>query len=266
MLVVVITGSVLLLIRTYHRQRAEMAIPEAVTARMSSGTAEGFAKVGTGMKDFFIWLFNWRGLIAEKQEDAMQIAQLTAQNDLLEQQAKEYGTLLKTVEYQSGLPMRTVCARIIAREPGSWLREFTVNVGTKDGVEKDMVVIAQKGLVGRILRAEETSSVVLTIVDPQSSVAIALERSGDDGIMKGTTDSGAESPLCHLEYLPFDVDIAPGDRVLTSGLGGIYPKGLTVGTVTEASVAVKSDSYALVMPEVDFGHLDYVLILTGEGN
>lgn len=255
--------SVTLLVQTYGRQRQSQIIPEKVAAQLGQGATEGFAGAASGVKDFFIWLVNWRELARENQNYVQEIAQLKAERDLLEEQVAANAEVQGILNYQTQLKTQSVYARVIARENGSWLEQFTINRGAADGVAVDMVVVNEDGLVGRILEVGETYAKVVTIVDPRSSVSIMLQRSRDEGVLKGNQDAGAGKPQCTLEYLPFNADMVPGDKVVTSDLGGVFPRGLTVGTIVEAASAKNSGQYALVEPAVDFGQISHVLILTG---
>lgn len=255
--------SVTLLVQTYGRQRQSQMIPEKVAAQLGQGATEGFAGAASGVKDFFIWLVNWREMARENQNYIQQIAQLTAERDLLEEQLAENREAGNILAYQEKLDTASVYARVIARENGSWLEQFTINRGSQDGIAENMVVVNEHGLVGRILEVGESYAKVMTIVDPRSSISIMLQRSRDEGVLKGTQDAGASSPLCTLEYLPFNADMVPGDKVVTSDLGGVFPRGLTVGTIVEAASAKNSGQYALVEPAVDFGQISHVLVLTG---
>jgi rod shape-determining protein MreC len=252
-----------LLVQTYGRQRESQMLPEKVAASIGQGTTEGFSAVTSAVKDFFTWLIHWRELANENQQAQMEIAQLTTERDLLTQQVAEYEQIQAILGYQQTLTdMKTVYAKVIAKEPGSWIDQFTINKGSADGIAKDMVVVNDQGLVGRVTEAAEHQATVVTIVDPRSSISIMLERSRDEGIFKGAQDTTQSAPLCSLEYLPFNADMVPGDRVVTSNLGGVFPKGILVGTVVESASAKNSGQYAVVEPAVDFGHISHVLVLT----
>lgn len=129
LMMVALALSVVLLVQTYGRQRQSQLIPEKVAARLGQGATEGFAGAASGVKDFFIWLVNWREMARENQANAQQIAQLTAERDMLAQQLAESGEVASLTEYQKTLDMESVYAKVIAKEPGSWIEQFTVNPG-----------------------------------------------------------------------------------------------------------------------------------------
>ncbi|MEG0934658.1 MAG: rod shape-determining protein MreC [Clostridia bacterium] len=158
--------------------------------------------------------------------------------------------------------MKPVYARVIARDPGVWFNTFSINRGTKDGVNVNMSVITGDGLVGRVYEVGLTYAKVLSVIDSRSAVACLIERTRDNGVMRGQISSTSPTAECNMYYLPVVNDIMPGDVVLTSGVDTLYPKGLTVGTVASVSrQSDLSDQYIVVLPAVDFQHVEEVLVL-----
>jgi rod shape-determining protein MreC len=154
-----------------------------------------------------------------------------------------------------------VTAMVVARDPGTWTSVIIVNKGTNDGITKDMPVVTQQGLVGNVVQAYATSAKIQLILDPRSAVGALNQRSESRvaGIVEG---SGTNHNAPRLLNLARDADIVPGDTVVTSGFGGIYPKGLAVGEVLD----VVNDEggllkYAILKPAVDFDKLEEVFIL-----
>jgi rod shape-determining protein MreC len=121
-------------------------------------------------------------------------------------------------------------AEVFARDPGRWFQLLWINKGSDDGVEKDMIAVTPSGVVGRVYRVLSDSSSVILVTDVNSSVAVRLQSSRAEGILEG---KGAT--ICFLKYIPAEVEVAPGDRVITSGLDGIFPEGLPVGYVRRVS-------------------------------
>ncbi len=154
-----------------------------------------------------------------------------------------------------------VTAMVIARDPGTWTSVIIVNKGTNDGITKDMPVVTPQGLVGNVVQAYATSAKIQLILDPRSAVGALNQRSESRvaGIVEG---SGTNHNAPRLLNLARDADIVAGDTVVTSGFGGIYPKGLVVGEVLD----VVNDEggllkYAVLKPAVDFDKLEEVFIL-----
>ncbi|MBO4868602.1 MAG: rod shape-determining protein MreC [Clostridia bacterium] len=152
---------------------------------------------------------------------------------------------------------------VIGREDGNYMTVFTLGKGKKNGIERDMPIIASNnGLIGRITDAGETWAKADSIIDMGSSVGAFVERSRASGIVVGEYELGLKG-LCKLSYLQSDADIEVGDRILTSGVGSVYPRGLIIGTVTE----VKYDEglrtkYAIIKPYAQISGLSSVMVVT----
>ena len=195
--------------------------------------------------------------------------QLKAQNDelilrsLLYDEVVEENAQLRALlgEYETRQEMNPVLARVIASETGNYFSTFTVNKGRRDGVDTQMAVITSDGLVGYVYEVFDTTSKVITVIDDQASLAALIESSRDQGAVKGTLGSSGE-PLCRMYYLSADSVPRPGDRVITSGVGVSFPKGLLIGYVRESTRAIEDNKhYIVVEPAADFEHIENVLIL-----
>ncbi len=195
--------------------------------------------------------------------------QLKAQNDelilksLLYDEVVEENTQLRALlgEYETRAEMNPVLARVIASETGNYFSTFTINKGRRDGVDNQMAVITADGLVGYVYEVFDTTSKVITIIDDQASLAALIESSRDQGAVKGTLGSSGEA-LCRMYYLSADSVPRPGDRVITSGVGVSFPKGLVIGYVRESTRAIEDNKhYIVVEPAADFEHIENVLVL-----
>jgi rod shape-determining protein MreC len=156
-----------------------------------------------------------------------------------------------------------VTARVIGMDQGVWFSVFTINAGRKQGIEEDQPVISSSGLVGRVTEVGATWSKVTAIIDTTSAVSVMVERTRDNGMVRGLL-SGDGSELLELYYLPAGSDLVPGDIIVTNGVGGIFPKGVVLGTVIEVS-RQGTDSEAgnaILQPAVDFQHIEEVMVLT----
>ena len=261
-LVVVI---IMLVVTTYNSRKTAMAAAQNVATAVAEPTVEGTYKASGSVKDFFQRLFALRQVDKEYAELKSRVAELEVQNQLMENIQKENERLMELLGFVEDNPQyKYISASVIAKDPGSWFMEFTINRGTNDGVEVDMAVANQYGLVGRVIETTDTTAQVITIIDSRSAAAGVIERSRDQGIVQGSRDAESANPLCRLEFLPNDADIIPGDVVLSSSLGGIFPKGMVLGEVREVIYESGTVSYATVSPAVDFRHIEEVLIITEE--
>lgn len=226
---------------------------------------DGAGRATTAVGRFFQRLFGTRDIDREHAQMQDEIAQLRAEIALLEELVPENERLSLLLGAAEQYPQyQFVRARVSAREPAGWFMEFEINKGTRDGVDRDMAVINADGLIGRVVEAGPNYARVLTVIDTRSAVSAIVVRTRDHGIVDGATDPQATQPECMVRYLPVDSDMTPGDQLVTSNLGGVFPRGLVIGTVSEVNRDQNSQSYAVVRPAVDFAHLEDVLVLVGE--
>lgn len=154
----------------------------------------------------------------------------------------------------------TKAGYIINKDYSNYNNVFIINIGKNDGIEPNMTVISEKGLVGYVISVTDNTSKVQTIVDTGSTVSATLSSSKDNLICKGTLE---ESGVLKATYIPTTATLVQGDKVETSGMGGIYQKGIHIGTIKEV-VSTKNivDRYAIIEPAVDFDKVDTVLVIT----
>lgn len=154
----------------------------------------------------------------------------------------------------------TKAAYIINKDLSNYSNIFIINVGEKDGIKPNMTVISEKGLVGYVIATTNNTSKVQTIIDTASTVSATLSSSKDNLICKGTLEERGE---LKATYIPTTATLVQGDKIETSGMGGIYPKGIFIGTVkTVVSTKNSVDRYAMIEPAVDFDKVDTVLVIT----
>jgi rod shape-determining protein MreC len=194
--------------------------------------------------------------------------QLQKENTELEESLRELETIKaenETLKQYLGLTekysdYKTIAADVINRDISNYSKTIVINVGSKDGIQEKMTVIAAEGLVGNVISVTESTAKVQTIIDTSSATSCLLSTSRDSIVCKGTLND--ESHLKAM-YISADATLSQGDSVETSGLGGIYPKGIFVGTISKVeNGADLSNRYALVELAVDFEKLETVLVIT----
>jgi len=157
-------------------------------------------------------------------------------------------------------------ANIIAKDMGNWFNTFTIDRGITDGVTVDSAVITKDGLVGRVISTDIFSSKIITIIDEDSTVSARVSKTRDLVFVKGDLELKNQG-LCRLDNIFPDMDIAVGDTIETSGLGGIYPKGIIIGKVKEVRRKTNDlNRYAIIEPAVDFKRLEEVFVLENKNN
>lgn len=192
---------------------------------------------------------------------------LKEENKKLEESLRELEILKaekNTLEEYSNLTQKysnyeTIPAYVINRDISNYSGTIIINVGSNDGVEKNMTVIADKGLVGHVISVTDTTAKVQVIVDPASTVSATISTREESIICKGTLE---DNKILRASYIPTGAELIIGDTVQTSGLGGIYQKGILIGTISEIVTTKNStDRYAIVQTAVDFSKVYSVLVI-----
>jgi len=228
---------------------------------------QGWLRDATGaIAGFFTDIFTPNEAAQENIRLKERIAELESELKSHEEIKSENERLAKLLNFQKeNTQFEMITASIVGKNPGRWFDSFTINAGLNRGIKKDMAVVTGEGLAGRVTETGANWSKVMAIIDCDSSVSGIIERTRDNGIVKGQTTMDGTEPLMGMSYLPIDADLTPGDRVLTSGLGDIFPKGLIIGEVVEVTRGtVGSEKQAAVKPAVDFMHLEEVMVIVAE--
>jgi rod shape-determining protein MreC len=169
--------------------------------------------------------------------------------------------LKRLLALQRELPTKAVAASVTARDASVWFQSLTLNKGEIDGIQVGMPVMAPEGVVGLISSTSMHASRVLLLTDPNSGIDVLVQRTRVRGILSGLLEKGTT-----LKYVKRSDDVRVGDRVIASGLDGVFPKGLSVGRVSKVS---RKDRglflYAEVTPDADASRLEEVLVALPSG-
>ena len=155
-----------------------------------------------------------------------------------------------------------IVAEVISMDSSIWFDVFTINKGEKDGIKNTMTVLTPQGLVGKVTQTFSTTAQVTSILDVNNAVSARLTKTGDLITTKGDMNL-VDKRLLKLKYVTSDVNLAEGDVVETSGMGGIYPKGIFIGTISKVEQDNKTmKTYAVLEPGVDFNKISEVLVIS----
>ncbi len=236
---------------------------EALLLRFAAPIQEGLSGFSTGLGDLAQTARDLRELRQRNEELEAQNAALLLDNVRLREVDTEAALLRDLLDFAQANPSygirgARVVGRTIAQEPSNLLSYITVDVGRAAGIERNMPVVTDRGLVGRISEVGETWSRVLLIIDPQSTVNALTQSTRAGGAVQGQPDG-----TLIMRAIPQGDTVSVGDTVFTSGLGGNFPRQLLIGQIVE----VERRDYelyqtAVVQPTVDFGHLEAVLVIT----
>jgi rod shape-determining protein MreC len=215
----------------------------------SSAITGGIRHVWNG----YVWTVGAR---AENERLRESVRQLSLLNRSNEQARQENIRLRQLVSLNQSLPYRTLGARVIARTPSFLANVIYIDRGVKDGVKIDAPVLSGDGIVGRIVLASGHQSQVQLITNPDASVGVMLEQARTPGVLRGSGDIPMD-----LSYVNNTEQVGVGDIVLSSGLDGIFPKGLVVGKVVDSQKGKGVFRSVKVEPRVDLIRLEEVSVL-----
>ncbi len=239
---------------------------ERVSGYVINPVIFAFDSAMDGVGDFFSSFgsrMRLRDELATAQEKLAQLENIQSVSD--EVKAENERLLALLGEKESYPQFQYEYAKVVVRSVDDYSATYTLNKGSLDGITENMVVIAEGGLAGKIVKTTDSTSILLAITDPRCGVPALSEASRDMGVIKGVSDAGSTAGYCTMTELPTNAIIKPGDSVVTSGLGEVFPKGIKIGTITEVSRSGGNqiNSSAKLSPSVDFDHLENVLIITG---
>lgn len=187
------------------------------------------------------------------------IIRLNEENNVLKEKVYSADRIRDLLSFAENVPLSFKAANVIGVNNDGWLRIVTIDKGVRDGISKDMAVVSSKGIIGRVTEAYPALSKVMLITDPRSAVDVVIQRTRVRGIAEGKGDN-----KLILKYVEQSIDVQVGDAVVSSGIGGFFPKGILVGEVVkvEKGEDVFFKSIEIKTP-VDFKKLEEVLIVTG---
>ena len=155
---------------------------------------------------------------------------------------------------------KTTAADVIYRDISNYSKTIVINVGKKQGIKENMTVISAGGLVGYVISSTDNTSKVQTIIDSASNTSSVLSSTRDSVVCKGIL---GENKTLKAVFIPIDAKVAEGDAIETSGLGGIYPKGIHIGKVSRVvNTNNLNDRYAIIETAVNFNKLETILVIT----
>ena len=201
-------------------------------------------------------------LDVENKQLLVELNEMKARDQTLQNLAVENNQLRRALQYRERSAFKLVPARIIARDASTWWSTIKVDKGSNDGVEPDQPVLTEDGLVGKTTVVAGNASTILLISDENCGVAATVEGTRERGMVRGTRTSTATAPDLNLNFLSKLADLKPGQKVYSSGVGGVFPSGVLIGDVKEF-VVEPLEGTASVIPSVDLSTLEDVFIVTG---
>jgi rod shape-determining protein MreC len=200
-----------------------------------------------------------RNIYAENRKLTEQLTRLSIKASQLADQAAENIRLRGLLNFERDFTYDLLPARVVARDPSVQYRSLVINAGKKQGLQNYMPVVTEEGIVGKIIQTMPRISLVQTIKDPLSRTSVMIKRTRIVGIME--TETGRDFFIRHHSF----ADVKEGDTIITSGLGGIYPRGLTVGFVSQVEEYNDPMFHKIlrthIRPAVDFNRLEEAFVI-----
>jgi len=223
----------------------QYALARAVESLDSLGSLRGIIKGPVRLQE-------------ENEELRRQISALRAQVEMLRETQIENEVLRKQIGLAAAhLSYKVLPAEVIGRDPSNLVRSLIVDRGSDDGVVRDLPVITDRGLVGRVIEVHRTSSTVLLLTDAASSVSALVQRTRATGMVQGRM---GRDPI--MRFIPQDTSVEVGDVILTSGLGGNFPKRIVIGYITSVTGNdIDLFQEAEIRPAVDCNALEMVMLV-----
>lgn len=212
--------------------------------------------VGQNAEDIYHGYIDMRRAVDDNLRLNREVTRLTNENLALRQSATDLARMRALLGYSEQFAMPTLLANVIMLDTASRFKSVILDRGSDHGVQVNDVVVNAQGLVGRVVLTTRDLSKVQLIVDQHAAVGAMLDRTRRQGIVRGNGSGEVE-----MYYVPSLTDVAVGDSIVTAGIDGIYPKGLAVAVVTEVSEGRDLFKKIVVVPTVDFGKLEEVIIL-----
>lgn len=241
----------------------QLAPVKSAVGTMVTPMQRGINAVGSFISDKLDTLRSMRDLLEENEELKDQVNILSYENKLLLQNKYELDELRELYKLdQKYLDYPKVAARVISKDPNNWYSVFTIDKGTKDGLAKDMNVMAGNGLVGIITEAHYNYSKVRSIIDDKSNVTGMFMKTSDICYVQGDLKLMEEGKI-RVEFISKDAEIQDGYEVVTAHISDKFLQGILIGYVSDIKLdASTMTKTAYLTPVVDFEHLEEVLIIT----
>lgn len=235
---------------------------KTVTSYIVIPMQRGINSIGSYVYERVEFIRDIHSVYEENEQLKQQVSELTEENNRLLQDKYELTRLRDLYKLDEKYPGYTkVGARVIGMESGNWFSQFTIDKGSDDGIEADMNVITDGGLVGIVTEVGSNYAIVRSIIDDSSSVSGMLLGTGDTCAVEGNLTL-MESGYISLRYFKKDVVVNEGDKIVTSNISSKYLEGILIGYVKEISLDSNSLTQSgYLIPAVDFEHLQEVLVI-----
>lgn len=183
-------------------------------------------------------------------------------NQILRDMEAENNKLRAALDYRERSIFRLVAAQVITRDASTWWNTVKINRGFEDGVEAEMPVITDQGVVGKTMNVSKNEAIVMLVTDENCKVGAYVEGTREKGIVNGLRVQNTGDPLLQMSFLSKNANLQPEQKIYSQGVGGVFPSGLLLGSVISFEPR-ELDGQAIVKPAVDFSTLSEVFVIVG---
>jgi len=231
---------------------------QSLVATIASPIQSGMGAVANGVEGLWDQYINLFGLVHENKQLKERLLALETENSKLLEFGAENERLKRILSLKEAAPIEGVTANVIGFDPTSWMKGIVIDKGSNQGLAKGQSVVDGKGVVGHISSVSGSSARVILMNDHASAVDAIIQRTRARGVVAGNGSRTTE-----MNYVLEREDVKIGDRVITSGFDGIFPKGLFVGVVTEVDPPSRKLFRRIeIEPASDLSKLESVLVVT----
>lgn len=211
---------------------------------------------GGSAEDMYHGYLDMRRAVNENLELRRKVASLTTENVKLRQTDSDLRRLRNLLQYSEQFNMQTSMAHTIMIDTSGRFKAVIIDRGSGDGVEVNDAIVNANGLIGRVILTTNDLAKVQLVTDNNSAIGALIERTRRQGVVRGDGTGVVE-----MHDIPTLADVKPGDRILTAGIDGIYPKGIPIGHVIKAEQGPNLFKNIEVRPSVDFGTIEEVIVI-----
>ena len=253
---------------------AMMNLPDPASSRVKGAVRDGISPLQAALRggvrnaqDVVRYVRGVRDLALENRALSEEIVYLRGEMRMAGELERDNRMLRDLLGFVRQSPNRLVSAEVIGRDSTGWWQTARIDKGTAAGVAEGRAVITPKGLIGRTVSVSDRTADVLLLSDPACKVSVRLKRTGTFGVAAGLGPKAGEQPACRMDFISQTASVEVGDEVVTSGLGGLFPKGLPVGFVSRVEMH-EAGLYqmAWIDSAASLGELEYAFVAATEAD
>ncbi len=253
---------------------AMMNLPDSASLRVKGAVRDGISPLQAALRggvreiqDIWGYIRGLRDLAMENRGLSEEIVYLRGEMRMARELERDNQMMRDLLGFVRRFPNRLISCEVIGRDGTGWWQTARLDKGAASGVAEGRAVITPEGLIGRTVSVSDRTADVLLLSDPSCKVSVRLSRLGVFGVVEGLGKKPGEQPACRMDFISQTSEVQVGDEVVTSGLGGLFPKGLLVGRVSRVEMN-EAGLYqtAWIDSAAGLGALEYAFVAASEAD